>query len=153
MRPTHPRFRWLLLLGLVSCDAILESEDETPRVYTVADGLNGEYSGNWTGGQSDRSQGILTGKMKFTISNNSTLTGDIAPISGSVRAVNGTVNSAGVITATAAADTRGCVVTFNGQVTTSPTQTSVDAAATGSYTLVNSPTCNTNTGSWTITRK
>jgi hypothetical protein len=146
-------FKWLLLVALVSCEMIEEPEDEQPRVYTEADGFNGEYEGSWTGGQSDRTQGTLTGPMKLTISNNTTVTGDIGPVSGSVRVLNGSINSSGAFTASAAADVRGCVVNFSGQLTTSAGLGTVNAAGSGTYVLVQSSTCNTNTGTWSVTRK
>lgn len=143
---------WLFVLVFVSCEA-LNGPDDEPRIYTAADGFNGDYEGTWTGGQSDRSAGTMTGQIRLTISNNSTVTGDLAPISGSVRAVNGTVSAAGVIAASAASGTNGCVVRFDGQVTTSPAGATVNATGSGSYTLVHSPTCNTNTGTWSVTRR
>ena len=143
----------MLLFALLSCEPLTGPDEEPEKVYTAADGMNGDYVGNWTGGQSDRNTGILSGDMKLSISDNSSVKGDIAPISGSRREVVGTVTPGGVLTATAAADTRGCVVAFTGQITTSADGATVRATASGSYELVQSSTCNTNSGSWTLVRK
>jgi len=102
------------------------------------------YTGSWTGGQSDRS--VLTGTITFHVTSG-VLSGDVSPISGSLRTLAGTVSATGAITATLPTGLNGCSVSFAGQM---PATTS--GTATGTYTLSQSSTCNTNTGSWTATR-
>ena len=106
-----------------------------------------DFCGTWTGGQSDPSQ-QLTGPMTFTVTGTN-LAGDIAPISGSTRNLTGTVSETGAVTASVPAGTNGCTVNFSGQITS---HDDGSASATGTYTLVQSNTCNTNNGTWTATK-
>lgn len=104
------------------------------------------YSGTWTGGQS--AGGTVSGTISFHIVGG-TLTGEVAPMSGSKTTLTGTVSGSGAISATVPAETAGCAVTLAGQV---PVGATGPWTATGTYTLVQSTTCNTASGTWTATR-
>src|SRR4026208_2432071 len=115
------------LLAASACEAA--KTDEPEAVYPG-------FSGTWSGGESSGATG--SGNIKFTVSGG-TLTGEVDPISGSKRVLTGTVSGSGAITASLPAETGGCVVTVTGQITTA---LDGSGAASGSYTLVASTTCN-----------
>jgi hypothetical protein len=105
------------------------------------------FCGTWSGGESSGQQ--KTGEIKFTVTG-TTLTGDVSPISGSVRTLVGTVSSTGAITASlAASGNNACAVNLSGQITSNQ---DTSETATGTYTLVASNTCNANNGTWTATK-
>nr|ALS89039.1 FlgD Ig-like domain protein [uncultured bacterium] len=105
------------------------------------------FCGTWTGGESSGAQS--SGSMTFSVTGTS-LDGDVAPISGSVRHLIGTVSATGAITASlAASGSNACAVNLSGQITTN---NDASETATGTYTLVQSSTCNTNNGTWTATK-
>jgi hypothetical protein len=108
--------------------------------------FDGTYSGNWSGGQSDGR--TLTGTLAMTLANGE-MTGTIAPISGSIAALSGTVSTSGEITARIPAGYRGCSVSLLGQVVSA---SSGAATATGTYSLLSSPTCNIAFGTWIAAR-
>ena len=111
---------------------------------------DGSYAGSWTGGQS--SGAVLSGPLTAA-SANGTLTGDFAPISGSLRAMTGTVSASGAVTASIPAGTGGCAVNLGGQLSTSVENGITVATLQGTYTLVQSATCNSASGTWTATRR
>jgi hypothetical protein len=126
------------LLALLGCPTDNEGEEED--VYPG-------FSGTWAGGESSGAQ--RSGSIRFDVSG-TTLTGDVAPISGSVRELIGTVSGTGAITASlAAASNNACAVNLAGQITNNQDGS---ASASGTYTLVASLTCNTNSGTWTATK-
>jgi len=105
------------------------------------------FCGTWSGGESSGAQN--SGSITFSVTG-TTLDGDVGPISGSVRHLIGTVSSTGAITASlAASGTNACAVNLSGQITTN---NDASQTATGTYTLVQSNTCNTNNGTWTATK-
>ena len=129
------------LMAAMACSA--ESLDNTTQANLKT---SSEYTGSWKGGQSDGS--TQTGLLTFTVIGG-VMAGNVAPLSGSSSNFSGTVTSSGSLTATASADVRGCNVAFAGQIATAASGAST---ATGTYTLLSSSTCVTNTGTWTATR-
>lgn len=134
------------------CVLVMDGAKVVGGTFVPATGtgrFDGSYSGTWNGGQS--SGAVLSGTFTMT-GTNGALTGDFAPISGSLRAMSGTVSASGAVTATIAAGTGGCAVTLSGQLSTASQDGVMTATLQGTYSLVQSATCNSNTGTWTATR-
>ena len=135
------------------CSITMSADRIVTATFTANSGagrFDGEFAGGWSGGQSNGS--ILIGTLTFTITNG-TLTGTIAPISGSVGTFAGAVSASGALTASIAAGNNGCSVTLAGQVATTSSGGTTGAAATGTYFLPASVTCNSASGTWTATRR
>jgi hypothetical protein len=136
-----------LLSALIVLSAACSEDGTSDSTGTKVDPTT--YVGTWNGGES--SGAIKNGTITFQVTNG-VITGDVAPISGSLRALTGSVSGSGAITASLARDPNlnGCAVTLSGQ--TNSTTSSGAASASGTYVLVQSSTCNTNSGTWTATR-
>lgn len=135
MRKTH-----LMVLGLVTLLGCPEDATEPDEVFPG-------FSGTWSGGESSGAQ--KSGSIKFTVTG-TTVAGEVAPISGSLREWTGTVTQNGALSATIGANgNNACAVTLAGQVTNN---TDGSGSASGTYVLVASQTCNTNNGTWTATK-
>jgi hypothetical protein len=114
---------------------------------TGANQFDGVYTGSWSGGQSDG--GNLTSVFSFTVANGVMTSSPFPPISGSVAVLSGTVSASGAVSASVPAASNGCSVVFAGQIAAT---SSGGATATGTYTLIPSATCHSNSGNWTGTR-
>ncbi len=116
---------------------------------TGAGQYDGGYAGTWSGGQS--SGAVLSGSLTAA-SSNGALTGSFAPISGSQPGMTGIISTSGAVSASIPAAPGGCAVNLSGQASTSVQDGISIATLQGTYTLVQSATCNTASGTWTATR-
>ena len=105
------------------------------------------FSGTWTGGQSDGSQ--KTGTIQFIVTGID-IEGEVAPISGSQRDFTGDIQD-GAILAIVPAGQNGCSVRLNGSIAFANDGTGAGTAS-GTYTLIQSSTCNVNNGTWSATK-
>ena len=127
----------VLALALLGCDTT-KPQDEGECL---------EFCGTWSGGESSGLQ--KTGSITFTVTGNN-IAGDVAPISGSQREFTGNIQD-GAILAVIPATPGGCAVTLNGSIAFANNGTGAGTAS-GTYTLQQSGTCNTNTGTWSATK-
>lgn len=105
------------------------------------------FSGTWSGGQSTGEQ--MTGTIRFTVTGNA-IAGEVSPISGSQRDFTGDIQD-GAILAVIPAAPGGCAVTLNGSIAFANDGTGAGTAS-GTYTLNQSSTCNTNNGTWSAVK-
>lgn len=134
------------------CSVVMNDRKSVVANFVPSTGVqqfDGSYSGNWSGGQS--SGATLAGTFTLTITNGA-VQGDFAPISGSLRAFSGTISAGGALSGSIGAGTSGCAVTIQAQIATSLSSGITSATGQGSYTLTASSTCNTASGSVSITR-
>ena len=117
-------------------DCPLGTDDDEDPPY---DGFVGE----WVGGESSGLQ--KSGTIKFKVNGN-TITGEVAPISGSQRDFTGNIEN-GAIHAVIPEAANGCVVTLQGTITFANDGTGA-GNADGTYVLTQSDHCNTNSGTW-----
>jgi hypothetical protein len=120
--------------------AVLGCEGTEPEDYPG-------FSGTWSGGESSGAQ--KSGSIRFIVTG-VVINGEISAISGSRTVLTGDIQD-GAILATVPAMPGGCAVTFNGSIAFLNDGTGA-ASASGTYTLVQSPTCNTNNGTWSATK-
>jgi hypothetical protein len=106
-----------------------------------------DFCGTWSGGESSGLQ--KTGSIRFTVTDNN-IAGDVAPISGSQREFTGNIED-GAILAVIPAAPGGCAVTLYGSIAFANNGTGAGTAS-GTYTLQQSSTCNTNNGTWSATK-
>ena len=135
------------------CSLTMSSDKTVTATFTTSTGVgqfDGVYDGTWTGGQSNGA--TLTGPFTVTV-DGGVIVGTFAPLSGSTAAMSGTSSASGVIAGSIPAGSNGCRVDLAGQLATSTTGGITGATATGTYTLVASPTCNTASGTWSATRR
>lgn len=134
------------------CTVVMDDRKSVVANFVPSTGVqqfDGSYSGNWNGGQS--SGATLSGTFTLAITNGA-VQGDFAPISGSLRAFSGTVSAGGALNGSIAAGTGGCAVTIQAQIATSLSSGISTATGQGSYTLTQSSTCNSASGSVSVTR-
>ena len=106
-----------------------------------------EFSGTWAGGQSNGAQ--MNGTIRFIVTGVD-IDGEVSQISGSQLKFSGDIQD-GAILAVVPAAQNGCSVTLNGTIAFANDGTGAGTAS-GTYTLNQSPTCNTNNGTWSATK-
>ena len=105
------------------------------------------FIGTWSGGQSNGAQN--SGSIKFIVTGVN-IAGEVSPISGSQREFTGDIQD-GAILAVIPAAPGGCVVTLNGSIAFANDGTGAGTAS-GTYTLAQSNTCNSNSGTWSAAK-